>query len=207
VHCLGYVRVSTGEQHESGAGLAAQRAAILAEAHRRGWEPVEFIEDTASGKDAKRPGLERAREALKAGDAGALIVSKCDRLSRSLQDFLSIQQEAQAQGWVLLALDVPADMTTPHGEAMANVLMVFANLERKLIGQRTRDALAERKAAGVTLGRPRVLPNDVRDRIKREREKRRTLRAIAEALNADEVPTAHGGKKWHASTVRAVLGY
>ena len=48
---------------------------------------VRFIEETASGKDAKRPGLEAAREALASGDAGALVVAKMDRLSRSLLDF------------------------------------------------------------------------------------------------------------------------
>ena len=55
---LAYLRVSTGEQAESGLGIEAQRQAILAEAARRGWSNVEFIEDSGfSGKTINRPGL------------------------------------------------------------------------------------------------------------------------------------------------------
>ncbi len=166
---------------------------------------VQFIEETASGKNAKRPGLELAREALASGDAGALVVSKMDRLSRSLLDFAAIMQEAQKQRWALIALDCPVDLTTPMGEALAAIIATFAQLERKMIGERTRDALTEKRAAGVKLGRPRTLPDEVRKRIVRERDEKRTLRTIADALNRDKVPTAHGGKQWHASTVRRVL--
>jgi DNA invertase Pin-like site-specific DNA recombinase len=207
VQAIGYLRVSTGRQADSGAGIEAQRTAILAEATRRGWTAadVRFIEETASGKNARRPGLELAREALASGDAGALVVSKMDRLSRSLLDFASIMQEAQKQGWALIALDCPVDLTTPMGEALAAIIATFAQLERKMIGERTRDALAEKRAAGVKLGRPRILPDDVRERIVAEREEKRTLLTIADALNTDNVPTAHGGKRWYPSTVRAAL--
>jgi DNA invertase Pin-like site-specific DNA recombinase len=207
VQAIGYLRVSTGRQADSGAGIEAQRTAILAEATRRGWAAadVQFIEETASGKNAKRPGLELARKALAGGDAGALVVSKMDRLSRSLLDFASIMQEAQKQGWALIALDCPVDLTTPMGEALAAIIATFAQLERKMIGERTRDALAEKRAAGIKLGRPRILPDDVRARIVRERAEKRTLRTIADALNTDNVPTAHGGKRWYPSTVRQVL--
>jgi len=59
---------------------------------------------------------------LKGREADALVVSKMDRLSRSLLDFAGIMQRAQKEGWALLALDSPADLTTPTGEAMAGVL-------------------------------------------------------------------------------------
>jgi DNA invertase Pin-like site-specific DNA recombinase len=74
-----------------------------------------------------------------------------------------------------------------------------------MIGERTRDGLAEKRAAGVRLGRPRLLPDDVRERIFAERDAGKTLRVIAEGLNGDGVPTAHGGKAWYASSVRAAL--
>jgi DNA invertase Pin-like site-specific DNA recombinase len=77
-------------------------------------------------------------------------------------------------------------------------------VERRIIGQRTKDALAEKRAEGVTLGRPIVLPQAVKERILAARSAGEGLSAIARALNADEVPTAHGGAKWHPSTVRAV---
>src|SRR3954471_17210081 len=93
---IGYLRVSTDEQADSGAGLEAQRSAILAEAQRRGWSEVRFIEDPGfSGKDPRRPGLRLALEVLARGDASGLVVAKMDRLSRSLLDFTSIFAQAQ----------------------------------------------------------------------------------------------------------------
>jgi DNA invertase Pin-like site-specific DNA recombinase len=203
---LAYLRVSTSEQADSRAGLDAQRAAITSEAVRRGWTEVEFIEDAGhSAKTIKRPGLEIALAALKRGDVGVLVVSKMDRLSRSLLDFAGIMQRAQREGWALVALDSPADLTTPSGEAMAGVLAVFSQLERRLIGERTRLALAERRKAGVTLGRPRTLTPAVAERIVREHEAGASLSDIARRLTAEAIPTAQGGAKWHASTVRAVV--
>jgi DNA invertase Pin-like site-specific DNA recombinase len=203
---VAYLRVSTDEQRSSGAGLAAQRAAIEAECRRRGWHLVEVIEDAGySAKDLKRPGVQIALETLQRGEAGALVVAKLDRLSRSMLDFTALMAKASKQKWALVALDCAVDTTTPAGEAMANVLATFAQFERRLIGQRTREALAIKREEGVRLGRPRALPVQVRRRIRNERAKRRSLAAIATALNDDKVPTAHGGARWHASTVRSVL--
>ena len=205
---VGYVRVSTSEQGDSGAGLEAQRQAIEAEVARRGWNLVEIYQDVASGKSInRRPGLGRALRALEGSqrNADALVVAKLDRLSRSLMDFAGLMERAQHRRWALVALDLGVDTTTPSGEMLANVLAVFAHFERRLIGQRTKDALAVKRAQGVRLGRPTVLDASVRRRIERMRHSGASLGSIAETLNAEAVPTAHGGARWHASTVRKVL--
>jgi DNA invertase Pin-like site-specific DNA recombinase len=203
---LGYVRVSTDEQSSSGAGLEAQRRAIVAECERRGWHLVEVIDDAGfSAKDLKRPGVREALRVLEAGDASALVVAKLDRLSRSMIDFTALMGKAQKEGWALVALDCAVDTTTPTGEAMANMLATFAQFERRLISQRTREALAVKKAQGVRLGRPATLPLKVVSRIRRERAKGRSLSAIADGLNTDGVPTAHAGRKWYPATVRYTL--
>ncbi len=96
---LAYLRVSTSEQADSRAGLEAQRAAILAEAERRGWRELRFVEDAGySGKTTNRPGLRTALDVLRRGEAPGLVVAKRDRLSRSLLDFTLIMGEAQRQG-------------------------------------------------------------------------------------------------------------
>ena len=137
--------------------MDAQRLAIEAECARRGWVLLRIEEDAASGRSMSgRPGLARALEAVETGAAEALIVAKLDRLSRSLIDFASMMERGQRRGWALVALDLGVDTTTPQGEMMASVLAVFAQFERRLIGQRTRDALAVKRAQGVRLGRPRV---------------------------------------------------
>jgi DNA invertase Pin-like site-specific DNA recombinase len=203
---LGYVRVSTNEQGDSDAGLEAQRRAIAAECKRRGWQLVDVIEDAGySAKDLKRPGIRAALEALQKREASALVVAKLDRLSRSMLDFAALMNAAQKQNWALVALDLGVDTSTPSGEMMANVLATFAQFERRLIAQRTKDALAVKRSQGVRLGRPPELSERVRNRIRGMRGRDMSLRAIADKLNADGVPTAHGGARWHASTVKAVL--
>jgi DNA invertase Pin-like site-specific DNA recombinase len=88
---------------------------------------------------------------------------------------------------------------------IANSVANFSQVERRFIGQRTKDALAVKKAQGVRLGRRRTMPDKVVRRIQRLRAEGQSYRAIADVLNAAEVPTAHGGARWHASTVQKVL--
>lgn len=204
---VAYTRVSTAEQAESGAGLAAQRSAIVAEVERRGWQLLGVFEDAgASGKALTgRLGLIEALASIEAGDADGLVVAKLDRLSRSLLDFAALMARSRANGWMLVCLDVGVDTSTPSGEMVANVLAVFAEFERRLIGQRTRDALATRRAAGVRLGRPQLIPPAVREQMRDARARGVTLRAIADQLNADGVPTAQGGRLWHPETVRRAI--
>ena len=203
---IGYVRISTDEQAVSGAGLEAQRRAIEAECKRRGWKLVKVLEDAGySAKDMRRPGVQEALRVLKAGDAKALVVAKLDRLSRSMIDFAAVMAKAQKQNWALVALDVAVDSSSPAGEAMVHMLATFAQFERRLIGQRTREALAAKKASGVRLGRPPTVPKSVVRRIQRQRARGDSYRKIAADLNEAGVPTAQGGREWYAATVRHVL--
>lgn len=204
---VGYMRVSTAEQAGTGAGLGAQRAAIEREVAHRGWELVEVCTDAAmSGRSlVGRPSLDRALRAVEGGEAEVLVVAKLDRLSRSLLDFAALMARAQQRGWILVALDLGIDLSTPAGEFLANVMASAAQWERRIVGERTREALAVRRAQGVRLGRPVVMSREVIDRIASLREEGLTLAAIAAVLNDDGVPTVQGGARWYASTVRAVL--
>ncbi len=202
---LGYLRVSTAEQADSGAGLDAQRAAIQGEADRQGWD-VEFVIDAGvSGATLSRPALAAALAKLDAGTADVLLASKLDRVSRSVHDFSGLLDRAQSKGWRLVLLDSGVDTSTASGEMVANMLASAAQYERRLISQRTKDALAAKRAAGVRLGRPSTLPVGVVSRIVRERAANTSLRVIAEALTADQVATARGGKVWSISSVQGVL--
>jgi DNA invertase Pin-like site-specific DNA recombinase len=131
-----------------------------------------MVEDSGfSAKSLDRPGISGALERLDAGKADALMVAKLDRLSRSLFDFAGLMERARRKGWALVALDLGVDTTTPSGEMMANVLATFSQFERRIIGLRTKEALAAKRAAGVRLGRPRTLSDDVVVRIVSERER------------------------------------
>jgi DNA invertase Pin-like site-specific DNA recombinase len=186
--------------------MDAQRHAIRGEVERRGWQLVDVVEDAGySAKDLRRPGIGVVLERVARGDADVLVVSKLDRLSRSLIDFAQTMATAQREGWALVALDLGVDTATPGGEMMANVLASFAQYERRIIGQRTRDGLAAKKAAGVKLGRRSTLPLEVVERILEAHQAGDTLAAIARELEADGVATGQGGLRWYPASVRAVL--
>lgn len=203
---IGYVRVSTAEQTD-GAGLAAQRSAIEAEVARRGWTLVGIEEDAGvSGKSlAGRSGLAAALDAIESGKADGLIVSKLDRLSRSLVDFASLMARSQRKGWSLIALDLGVDTSTPAGEFLASVLASAAQWERRIIGQRTKDALTIKRAQGIRLGRPPMVDESTVNRLTELRSSGLSLRQVAHLASVEGLPTGHGAKSWSAETVRGVL--
>jgi DNA invertase Pin-like site-specific DNA recombinase len=88
---------------------------------------------------------------------------------------------------------------------MVNVMGSAAQWERRIISQRTKDALAVKRAQGVRLGRPSMLPREVVERIVRERQGGASLSTIANGLTDEGVPTAHGGSRWWPATVRKIL--
>ena len=205
VRAVAYVRVSTDEQASSGLGLEAQAARTTEAIAARGWSLVAtYTDEGRSGKDLRRPELLAALEALDAGAADVLVTAKLDRLSRSVLDFARITERARARGWQVVALDVDVDTSTPTGDLVANITSSVAQWERQVIAARTSEALQALKARGTRLGRPVTLPDEVRARIADERTAGRTLAAIADDLNAENVPTARGGR-WHPSTLRRWL--
>lgn len=210
---VGYVRVSTGRQGEAGNGLEAQREAIERECRHRGWTLVRIEQDVLSGKSTKnRPGLDRALASCQNGEVAGIVAAKLDRLTRSVVDLGEQIEKAKKGGWYIVALDMGLDLSTPNGRAMAGMLAVFAQWERELIGERTKSAMAivkrrtpsqRRKLGKNPIGRPpRVVPDEIRKRIRRERKTGRTLREIAARLEADGIPTGGSGKRWYASSVQ-----
>ncbi len=204
MQAVAYMRVSTDRQGESGAGLAAQQATLEAEVARRGWE-CRYYTDVASGKSTKRrPQLATALADLSEGRAKVLIVAKLDRLSRSLLDFAALTAQAHREGWSIVALDIGVDTSTINGELVASIIMALAQWERRIIGQRTKDALGQVRQRGVQLGRPTVVAREAVAIIGAMRSAGSSYRTIAATLNREGVPTAQGGREWYASTVRAI---
>lgn len=203
---VGYVRVSTQEQGDSGAGLDAQIDAIQRECAHRKWTLERICQDVASGSSRdKRPALAEAIDIIARGDADTLMVYKLDRLSRSVPDFGAIIDEARTGGWNLVIIDLGVDLSTPAGEMVANVMAALAQWERRVISQRTRDALASRKRDGMKLGRPVGIDPDTEGMILALSRSGLGLRAIATTLNGHAIPTPQGGTEWRASSIRAVL--
>jgi DNA invertase Pin-like site-specific DNA recombinase len=205
---VAYLRVSTNEQADSGLGLDAQRRTIEDHAAARGITIVEWFTDAGvSGgvMPSKRPAMRDAMAALADRRASILLAAKLDRISRSIKDALDLDHLATKQGWSVTTADMMMDTATPAGRAAMNMLLVFAQFERDMIAQRTRDALAEKKAQGVQLGNPSQLPAAVVERICREAYDGASLRTIAADLMADGITTGSGSATWHAAQVRRVL--
>ncbi|KAA1431099.1 MULTISPECIES: recombinase family protein [Mycolicibacter] len=205
---VAYLRVSTNEQADSGLGLDAQRRTIEEHAASRGITVVEWFTDAGvSGTTlpSKRPAMSEALAALAGRRASILLAAKLDRISRSIKDALDLDHLATREGWVVTTADMMMDTATPAGRAAMNMLLVFAQFERDMIAQRTRDALAERKAQGVQLGKPSQLPAEVVERICREAYDGASLRAIAADLMTDGIHTGSGSRTWHPAQVRRVL--
>ena len=202
-----YLRVSTSEQSLSGLGIEAQRATVLGYAQRKELTILdEYCDQGISAKSLRgRPGALAALEAVRSGKAAGLLVAKMDRLSRSVVDGASLMEQAAREGWALHFADLDIDTSTPAGEMAANIIISGSQYERRLISQRTRDALAAKRARGERLGAAPALPPEVTRRIIAERQQGRTFQAIAGGLMTDKVPTARGKARWYPATIKAVL--
>ncbi|MDV8003177.1 recombinase family protein [Rhodococcus sp. IEGM 1408] len=204
---VGYLRVSTEEQAVSGLGLDAQRAAVEARAAVEGWHVVAwFTDEGVSGtvSPLERPGLAAALDAVAEGKASRLVASHLSRIGRSAARVLDLDALAAAEGWGLVMCDIQIDTGTAAGRFMLGNMAAAAEYERNLVSERTKAALAVKRAQGVRLGRPSTLDRAVVARIVTERDAGSTWQAVADRLMADEVATAQGGARWHPASVRKV---
>lgn len=214
---VSYIRVSTAQQGKSGLGIEAQRAALIRFAEAEGMEIIgEFVEiETGKGSDAldRRPQLAAALDAARRAKC-PLMVAKLDRLSRDVH-FIS----------GLMAHRIPFVVTELGADADSFMLHLYAALaekERTLISQRTKAALTAAKARGVKLGNPNLdaaailarqaIQTKADDAAKAvipvitqmQASGARTLRQLADALNARGIATPRGGK-WHPTSVKNVI--
>ena len=115
------------------------------------------------------PSCSAVLEAVRGGKAAGLLVAKMDRLSRSVVDGAGLMERAGREGWTLHFADLDIDTSTPAGEMAANIIISGSQYERRLISQRTRDALAAKRARGERLGAAPALPMEITRRIVTER--------------------------------------
>jgi DNA invertase Pin-like site-specific DNA recombinase len=136
---VGYGRVSTVDQN-----LDAERDALAA----AGCDHV--LIDKPSGKLARRPELDKALLVAREGDQ--LVITKLDRLGRSLENLIALSGDLQARGVDLVVLDQGIDTSTALGRMFFQILGSIAEFEHALMSERTRDGLAAARARGRTGG-------------------------------------------------------
>mgnify|MGYP003375749789 FL=1 len=214
---IGYIRVSTQGQADKGVSLEAQRAKIEAWCNLNDGELVAVFEDAgiSGGGMAKRDGLQ---DALKATTKGmALVAYSISRLARNTRDMLDIAERLEKKGADLVSLSERIDTTTASGRMIFRMLAVLAEFEKEQIGERTRMALAHKKANGeaycgapfgfdAIAGRLVAVKTEsaiVADILKL-RESGASLADIANSLNDKGIEGKRGGK-WFPSTVRYLI--
>ena len=216
---VAYLHVSADRQGKSDLGLEAQREAAARYLNGGGWKLVAEYAETESGKRNDRPKLKAALSHAKAM-AATVVVANFDRLSRNTRFLLDIIES----GADVVFCDLPQIPPGPTGKFLLTQMASVAELERGLISERTKAALAAAKAQGVKLGNPngaRALhgrQSGNQEAVRLEAQRRAddlagiiaglqadgitTTRAPARELNAREIPTPRGGRWWPATTVR-----
>lgn len=149
---LAYVRVSTAEQDS----LAAQEGSVRRYCEAMGHEVVRVYWDKASGsRMEEREGLRLLLAHLESEDVDGVIVTKIDRLSRSMKDWsMLVEEYFQKTGMdkKLVALDMNIDTSTATGELFLNLMIMLSQWERRMIGERTSDALQQMRREGKIVG-------------------------------------------------------
>jgi DNA invertase Pin-like site-specific DNA recombinase len=169
---IGYARVSTEDQH-----LEAQIEALEAVGAERIWS------EKISGSKTNRPELQTLLDHLRPGDV--VTVTKYDRLSRSLQDLLTIVEAIREKGAGFRSLAEDIDTTTPAGRLVFHVFASIAQFERERISERTKEGLAAARKRGRVGGRPAALSPERRAEVARMRDQEG--RGIAELARLFEV--------------------
>jgi site-specific DNA recombinase len=219
---LGYARVSTTEQAQEGVSLEVQVERIRAYAVAKGLGLVDVLADEGvSGKDLRRPALEELLARCGRGEVAHVVVLKLDRLTRRTRDLLTLVETVfLAKRIELHSVSESLDTSTPHGRFTLTLLGSLAQLERELIAERTRSALAFKRENGQPTSHPplgfrlngskrhRMIPVPeelaVVQRILDLHQRGQGYHAIAATLNLDGVPSKRGGR-WHAYTVQKVV--
>jgi DNA invertase Pin-like site-specific DNA recombinase len=205
---IGYIRVSTARQGKSGLGLEAQQQALARFAEAEGYDLIQTFTEVETGKGAdaleRRPQLAAALQVAKKRKA-PIIVAKLDRLSRDVHFISGLMMHKTP--FIVAELGADAD------PFMLHMYAALAEKERRLISQRTKDALAAKKAQGVKLGGINAKGIANREEALVRAEQLRPVLTelaglspakVATELNARCISTPEGGR-WHAVTVKRVL--
>jgi site-specific DNA recombinase len=215
---IGYVRVSTEDQAREGVSLDAQEARIAAYGAAMGWSVSEVVRDAGeSAKSLKRPGIVNLLADVRAGSVERIVVAKLDRLTRSVRDLAELIELCAKHDVALVSIGETLDTSSAAGRLVVNMLGVVAQWEREAIGERTATSLGhkrrQRRAYSPTpFGYRRDGDVLVPDRLEQValREARQMDRSGASFREIGAMLTARGaqpkrGRKWHASSVRAML--
>ena len=221
MNAIGYIRVSTDEQAKEGVSLENQREKIAAYCSLNDMVLLDTIHDDGiSAKNLNRDGVQVLIDMVKQGKVDAVIVYKLDRLSRSVKDTISLIELFDKHKVAFHSIVDHIDTKTATGRFFLHIMSSLAQMERELIGERTKDALSHKIGKGERVGHVpfgyslgsngKTLVENPREQeaisiIKNLHEKGLSYRAICRELQAKTYQAKHG--KWHPQKVKNIIDY
>ncbi len=216
-----YIRVSTEDQATEGCSIDAQTAKLTAWCLANDYELLNTFTDAglSGGRADNRPALQAAIE-LACRTKSALVVYSLSRLARSTKDTIAIGEQLDKAGADLVSLSEKIDTTSAAGKMVFRMLAVMAEFEKDQIVERTKFALAHKKAKGERTGNVpyghdlaadgvALVVNDGEQRVIAAMQELRarglSYRAIAEQLQSNGHLTKQGNTQWMHTAVRRIL--
>ena len=217
---VGYVRVSTEDQAKEGVSLDNQKSKIRAYCQLKDLELREVIEDAGiSAKNLRRPGVQKVLRLARKKEIDAIVVYKLDRIFRSTVDALETTKAFDKWGVSFHSIEETLDTRSAMGRFFFTLTAALAEMERRLIGERTKAALAHKKSKnektggdlpfGYDLAHGLLVKNDDEQRVIRVIKKLHgqgvSLRRICAELEREGYKTKRGNAVWHPETIAHII--
>lgn len=178
-----YARVSTIEERDSEGKVVRKRQdpenqllKLRQYAANRSAQAVEFVDECSASNDY-RPALDAMMARVKMHEFDQVVITKLDRIMRSLRNTIDIVERLERSHVHLMVLDQNIDFGTASGRLQFEILAAVAEFEKELIHDRTRDGLARARAQGKVLGRPKVPDAKASERTMRRRRAKEKVKA------------------------------
>jgi len=219
---IGYCRVSTEDQAKEGVSLDNQKAKIEAYCQLKDLDLTEIIEDAGiSAKNLKRPGVQKVLRLARQKKVDAIVVYKLDRIFRSTVDALETTKLFDKWGVSFHSIEETLDTQSAIGRFFFTLTAALAEMERRIIGERTKAALAHKRAKRESIGgyappygydlddTGHLIRNDLEQRgiklIKSLHIRGNSLRVICQELRTNGYRTKTGKDEWNPKTVSMIL--
>jgi site-specific DNA recombinase len=221
MNAIGYIRVSTEDQGKEGVSLDNQKLKIEAYCQLRDLQLLEIIEDAGiSAKNLKRPGVQRVLKLARNRQVDAIVVYKLDRIFRSTVDAIQTTRMFDKWGVSFHSIEETLDTKSAMGRFFFTLTAALAEMERRIIGERTKAALSHKRSRNEKTGgdvpygydlTPAgiLIKNDAEQKvirlIRRLNRDGYSLRKICRELEREGHLTKRGNTIWQPSTIAKIL--
>lgn len=206
IQVLGYASVDAQEGAHSGVQLKRQGDVIASECDRRNLSLLSLVREhePQHGSAFRRPGVDNALRRIATGEASGLVVAELSRLAPSVPELGRVLEWFVRTDARLVVAATGLDTEEEAGRIAVRTIVDVSARERARLSKRTRNGIQAARLKGL---RGVADFPEVRERIARMRADGVTLQAIADQLNAENVPTIRGGAYWRPSSVQTAAGY